>query len=100
MTTTEVARMLRHVVDPELGLDIVALGLVYAIEVEPAGVTVRMTTTSPDCPMSDALVGMTEAVLQYSLQDGEPRVELVNDPPWNIRMAEPAVLRHLGLIPA
>lgn len=97
MNTNDVARMLRHVIDPELGLDIVALGLVYGIAIDGDHVSIQMTTTSPACPMADALVGMAEAVLLYGLGDGQASVELVTDPPWNIRMAEPAVLRHLGL---
>ncbi len=99
MTTQDVARALRHVFDPELGIDIVSLGLVYAIEVEGEDVRVKMTTTSPRCPMGEALVGMVESVLGYGSSEGTTSVELVFDPPWDVRMADEGALRRLGLIP-
>ena len=100
MKTTEVAEVLRHVFDPELAIDIVSLGLVYGIEVDGADVTVRMTTTTEACPMAGALHGMAEAVLWHLPGEGKRRVELVYDPNWSVRMATPAALRHLGLVPA
>jgi len=99
MNTKDVERMLRHVIDPELGIDIVSLGLVYGIEVEGEDVRVAMTTTSPQCPMGEALVGMVESVLEYGQRDGTTSVELVFSPPWDVRMADIAALQQLGLIP-
>ena len=99
MNTKDVERMLRHVIDPELGIDIVSLGLVYGIEVEGEDVRVAMTTTSPKCPMGEALVGMVESVLEYGQRDGTTSVELVFSPPWDVRMADIAALQQLGLIP-
>lgn len=100
MKTTQVAQVLRHVFDPELAIDIVSLGLVYGIEVDGEDVTVRMTTTTPACPMGEALHGMAEAVLWHLPGEGERHVEMVYDPPWNVRMATHAALHHLGLVPA
>lgn len=100
MKTTEVAQVLRHVFDPELAIDIVSLGLVYDIKVDGVDVAVKMTTTTSACPMSDALLGMAEAVLWHLPGEGRRHVELVYDPPWNVRMATPAALQHLGLVPA
>lgn len=99
MNTKDVERMLRHVIDPELGIDIVSLGLVYGIEVEGEDVHVAMTTTSPQCPMGEALVGMVESVLEYGERDGTTSVEMVFDPPWDVRMADMAALQRLGLVP-
>ena len=99
MNAKDVERMLRHVIDPELGIDIVSLGLVYGIEVEGDDVRVAMTTTSPQCPMGEALVGMVESVLEYGQRDGTTSVELVFSPPWDVRMADIAALQQLGLIP-
>lgn len=98
MNTTEVERMLRHVLDPELGIDIVSLGLVYGIETEGEDVRVQMTTTSPQCPMGAALVEMVESVLEYGVREGTTSVELVFEPAWDVRMADQAALRRLGLI--
>lgn len=77
---------LATVIDPEIGVDIVTLGLVYDLRVEPDTVTVTFTLTTPGCPLSeyitDAVVG---AVGQVS--DGR-RVDarLVWDPPWGPHM--------------
>jgi metal-sulfur cluster biosynthetic enzyme len=100
MTTAEVAHLLRHVFDPELGIDIVSLGLVYGIEADDDRVTVTMTTTTPECPMGEALRGMVDAVLHHSPGPLTVIVELVYEPPWNVRMATPAALRHLGIAAA
>jgi metal-sulfur cluster biosynthetic enzyme len=100
MNTATVAEVLAGVYDPELAIDIVALGLVYGIEIEGDTVAVTITTTSPACPMSDALYGMTEAVLAQSLPGKRVHVELTFEPPWQIGMADRSALEELGLVPA
>ena len=52
-TDTDIREALRHVIDPELGVNIVDLGLVYRIEVEGARARIAMTMTSPACPLVD-----------------------------------------------
>src|SRR5436853_6841216 len=81
-TVEEVTEALTNVIDPELGLDFVELGLVYDVEVEGGNVAITFTLTSPGCPIgpqvSDpmrALVGEPEGV-----QSGEPRMAF--SPPW------------------
>ncbi len=98
MTTGEVAEVLRGVYDPELAIDIVSLGLVYGIEAVDGEVAVTITTTSPDCPMSDALYGMTEAVLQYNFPLATVHLALTHSPQWTVEMAERAALEELGLV--
>jgi metal-sulfur cluster biosynthetic enzyme len=75
---------LRLVIDPELGMNIVELGLVYGIEVgEKDGVRVEMTMTSAACPVTDLLVEQVRSELAAVLPPGTPlEVELVWDPPW------------------
>ena len=74
---------LRQVVDPEIGLNIVDLGLIYNIELnkENGEATITMTLTVPGCPLSQWLV---EQVRMVAMTD-YPRtdVKLVFDPPWN-----------------
>jgi len=100
MNSTEVAAALHNVFDPELGIDIVSLGLVYAIWVEGDELTVVMTTTSPHCPMGAALFGMTEDVLGSAFPAANIHLGYANSPPWNVHMAEVSALRQLGLVPA
>jgi metal-sulfur cluster biosynthetic enzyme len=88
---------LRGVIDPELGLDVVALGLVYAVEVDAGCVLVDLTLTTPGCPLhatirEDALRRL-EAVPGVRAAD----VRLVWSPPWTPdRMTAEARLRLWG----
>jgi metal-sulfur cluster biosynthetic enzyme len=88
---------LRQVIDPEIGVNIIDLGLVYDIDITPEQVRIRMTMTSPACPMADMIIGDIDAVLDVVLP-GHYRVavELVWDPPWTPEMMEPEARRHFG----
>jgi metal-sulfur cluster biosynthetic enzyme len=88
----DVRDALSRVVDPEAGVNIVDLGLVYGIEVSPSGVQVQMTMTSAACPMAEMIVDNVYAELAAVLPAGLPAdVELVWDPPWTPdRMSEVA----------
>lgn len=83
---------LRAVNDPEAGMNIVDLGLVYGIETTPERVHVTMTMTSPTCPMGDLLVdSVRDAVRRVAPEVRDVDVELVWDPPWTAeRMNEEA----------
>mgnify|MGYP001358421109 FL=1 len=87
MNIHHIVHVLRHVPDPELGLDIVTLGLVYGIEADDERIHVRLTTTTPTCPMGGAIQGMVERALQYSYPEHTIKVELVSEPPWHPEMA-------------
>ena len=74
---------LREVNDPEVGMNIVDLGLVYDVEVSPVRVRVTMTMTSPTCPMGDYLVdSVRDAVRRSAPEVPDVEVKLVWDPPW------------------
>ncbi|HUN69808.1 MAG TPA: metal-sulfur cluster assembly factor [Burkholderiales bacterium] len=74
---------LRAVNDPEAGMNIVDLGLVYGVEVSPPVATVRMTMTSPACPLGDYLTDAVRDALRARFPElEEVKVELVWDPPW------------------
>jgi metal-sulfur cluster biosynthetic enzyme len=74
---------LRQVVDPEVALSIVDVGLVYAVTVTELRVHVKMTMTSAACPVTDVILADVEDALDGVLPPGyEIRVELVWDPPW------------------
>src|SRR3569623_797127 len=74
---------LRQVIDPELGCNIVDLGLVYSLELEGARIGVTRTLTTPGCPIHESIrFGVQEALLNL---DGiaEVDVDIVWDPPWH-----------------
>lgn len=83
---------LRTVDDPEAGMNIVDLGLVYGIEAHPPNATVRMTMTSPACPMGDYLCDAVREALRGRFPElEEVSVEIVWEPLWTPeRMSETA----------
>jgi metal-sulfur cluster biosynthetic enzyme len=90
MPVTEdlVREELRKVVDPELFINIVDLGLVYVVDVEPrddgkADVKIEMTMTSPMCPAGPMLINGCQYVLRQIEGVNDVQVKLVMDPPWN-----------------
>jgi metal-sulfur cluster biosynthetic enzyme len=91
LTEEKVLEALYQVIDPEIGCNIVDLGLVYDVTIAGDTVTVRMTLTTPGCPMSETMVwGVKQALLNLpSVMNAE--VELVWNPPWN-----PAMMSDIG----
>lgn len=77
---------LRSVVDPEVGLDIVSMGLVYGLEVTPEELRVRLSLTTPGCPLGGAILGMARQALEGVAGAHRVRLEVVWDPPWDPRM--------------
>ncbi len=63
-------------------MNIVDLGLVYGIDARPERVHVRLTMTTPACPLGPVIVGDAETVLHALLPDAAIQVELVWEPPW------------------
>ena len=98
-TADDVMDALREVIDPELGLDVVSLGLVYGVEVDDDGeATVRMTLTSPYCPLGPMLESQVHAATQFLPGIQGVKVDLVWDPPWAPHtMASDEVKLELGL---
>lgn len=94
-----VLEALRGVWDPELGLDVVSLGLVYDIRVDGDDVVVDMTLTTPGCPVSEQLPAEAQAVAQAAVPDARVRVSVVWDPPWTPELLTPAAQEHLGFTP-
>lgn len=83
----QVREALHRVVDPEVGLDVVELGLVYAVRVGADDVEVDLTMTSPACPVADIVLGEAEDAVQEIVPDGaRVQVNLVWDPPWDPSM--------------
>jgi FeS assembly SUF system protein len=94
-----VVSVLRTVYDPEIPVDVYELGLVYEITATPEGdVHVRMTLTSPTCPVAGTLPPEVERKIMALEGVRDARVELTWDPPWTFeRMSEAAKLK-LGLV--
>jgi metal-sulfur cluster biosynthetic enzyme len=84
LTDTDIREALRAVIDPELGVNIVDLGLVYRIEVEGPRVRVEMTMTSPACPMGDHLRALVMSAIKGRVPGSQNvEVALVWEPTWD-----------------
>ena len=87
---------LRAVIDPELGIDIVSLGLLYRVTVDADDVCILMTLTVPGCPMHDTIVGDVRNTLERLPWVKTASVELTFDPPWSVERLSDDARRALG----
>ena len=88
---------LREVLDPEVGINILDLGLVYGIEIEGSQVRVQITLTSAGCPMGESLIEEVEQRLADSFPSSTPHaVRVVWEPPWSPERMSTAARRALG----
>lgn len=98
---TQIEEYMLDVIDPELGINVVDLGLVYDIWVEDGHIAViNMTLTSPACPLTDMLEDQSQAAVVGNLdQISELRINWVWSPPWGPHMINEEgreQLRYLG----
>jgi metal-sulfur cluster biosynthetic enzyme len=92
-----IRELLRRVVDPEVGANIVDLGLVYRIDIAPGRVAIAMTMTSPACPMGEMILDDVRAALADGLPpDWQAEVALVWEPPWTPALMSERTRRNFG----
>jgi len=99
MLRQDVIDVLRQIHDPEIPVNIYDLGLIYALEVDDAcAVQIRMTLTSPACPVAQTFPEQVECAVNGVPGVTEARVDLVWDPPWSRESMSEAALLELGLL--
>lgn len=94
-----VTAALHEVYDPEVGLDIMTMGLIYRLEAGMEKVIIDMTLTTPGCPVSDSLPEEARQAAARAMDPGgDDRVnlEVVWDPPWSPEMIDDDALAELG----
>ena len=96
LTDELVLETLRQVIDPEIGVNIVDLGLVYSYAYADGKLTVTMTLTTPGCPMHDSIAEGVKNILQTLDGVTDVEVEVVWDPPWHPSMMTRSRPRHDG----
>lgn len=99
-TKEDVLEALKPVTDPELGLSIVELGLIYEVEVDEGSqaVNIKMTLTSPMCPVGPQIMGAVHAQVMDLEAVEDVDIQLVWSPPWDPRtMASEDVRMALGI---
>jgi metal-sulfur cluster biosynthetic enzyme len=98
VTEKDVRTALRTVKDPELGLDLVVLGLVYDIAVaEDDSVRVTISLTSPGCPVAGQIVDDARTAVLGVPGVEKADVELTFDPPWTPERISPLIRSSLGI---
>ncbi|MEP6873313.1 MAG: metal-sulfur cluster assembly factor [Burkholderiales bacterium] len=93
----EIVSALQQVVDPEVALSVVDLGLIYGVEIGDKTARVTMTMTSAACPVADVIMDDVEAELERVLQVGcRIAVDLVWEPAWTPEMMSQSARRFMG----
>ena len=91
VTVDDVEAALTNVIDPELGLDFVELGLIYGIEVDEGNVHVTFTLTTPACPIGPQVTEQIDEFVSSSTASTDVTSSMVFTPPWSPdRMSEDA----------
>lgn len=99
LTRELIMEQIAPVQDPELGLGLVDLGLIYNVDIkENNDVNVTMTLTTPLCPIADTFSNMVESAVKQLEEVNEVNVYIVFDPPWDpAEMASDAAKDALGI---
>ncbi len=96
ITEQDIMLKLKMVIDPELNMNIVDLGLVYETEVIDDKIKVIMTLTAPGCPLAPMIEGQVRDVLLSFKDINDVDVQIVFDPPWNPSMMSDEAKLNLG----
>ncbi|NIO22216.1 MAG: DUF59 domain-containing protein [Candidatus Aenigmarchaeota archaeon] len=97
LTKEEILKVLKNVIDPEIGVNIVDLGFIYGVEIEGNKVHIKMTLTTPGCPMHSMFVHEVENAIKAVFEKVEVKVELVFDPPWTPDKMSDEAKKKLGV---
>ncbi|WP_044748728.1 metal-sulfur cluster assembly factor [Bacillus alveayuensis] len=92
----KIIEQLYNVIDPELGINIVDLGLIYDININEGNVFILMTLTTPGCPLHDSIVGGVKRALANMEEIKGIDVQITWNPPWTPERMSKEALRQLG----
>jgi metal-sulfur cluster biosynthetic enzyme len=97
MNEEQIRETLVQVLDPEIGINIVDLGLVYSIEISPKEIHIQVTMTTPICPLHGVITADMERALRQTFPDlGPMTIELVWEPSWSPEMMSDTAKKQLG----
>jgi len=94
--SAQLRELLRDVIDPELGVDVVSLGLIYEVAVNERRVAVTATTTTPACPLGEYIHDEIERVLLDSGAADQVSVTITYQPRWTPDLMSDATKRAFG----
>ncbi len=90
-------KALASVTDPEIGLSVVDLGLIYEVKIKGSEVVVKMTLTNPQCPLQGYLKSQVEETVSKLPDVQKCRVELVFEPAWTPERISAEARKKLGI---
>ncbi|MHB8336354.1 MAG: metal-sulfur cluster assembly factor [Ignavibacteriaceae bacterium] len=96
-TKEEILEVLKGVIDPEIGLNIVDLGLVYEVEFNENEISITMTLTTPGCPMHNSITAWAEKVITQLEPEASVKINLVWEPKWSPDLMSIDARRELGI---
>jgi len=96
-TESEIREALKSVIDPELGINIVDLGLIYDIVINKGAVKVKMTLTTPMCPLGPLIIENARKAVEGVPGVKDVDIEVTFDPPWTMDRINPEIKERLGL---
>ena len=97
-TPEEVYNALANVYDPELGLPVTDLGLVYDVQVDSGRADIKMTLTSMGCPLAGTITEYARRAVLAVDGINEVNVEIIWDPPWSVDMMSDEARMRLGML--
>ena len=98
MVTEEVVfNAVKEIIDPEVGINIVDMGLIYGVDIEDETVNITMTLTSPGCPAGGQLINGTQHVTQQLEGVDEVNINVVWTPRWTPEMMTEEAKDELGI---
>lgn len=96
ITKEDILESLRTVIDPEIGLNIVDLGLVYDIQISENEISITMTLTTPGCPMHASITDWVQRILSMNFPNKQIKVNLVWEPRWTPDKMSEEAKQQLG----
>ncbi|HCP17486.1 MAG: iron-sulfur cluster assembly protein [bacterium] len=81
-----IVEKMREVIDPEIGMDIVTLGLIYNLKIEEGKVYIDMTLTFPGCPLASMMINELKQKVEEVAGEGNVNINLIFEPKWNQTM--------------
>lgn len=94
----EIYNVLKEIIDPELGINIVDLGLIYEIKYDTEnGIQIKMTFSSKGCPMGDVILNNMDSMLKEKFPEYKNHIELTWEPAWTNDFITPEGRKELGM---
>ena len=97
VTEDTVFEAVKEIIDPEVGINIVDMGLIYGVDIEAETVNITMTLTSPGCPAGGQLINGTQHVTQQLEGVDEVNINVVWTPRWTPEMMTEEAKDELGI---